>query len=99
MHSPPACPFLLPLRGCARAQAQFAYDVLRREQDEYEREGVAWQRVGFEDNQSCIDLLRPLPLLHPAGHPPPAARRTRPVSILELLDEQAKTNSICRQQP
>ncbi len=40
----------------------------------YEREGVDWAHVDFEDNQACVDLLD--------------ARPPRGVGLLSLLDEE-----------
>lgn len=31
--------------------------VFKREQEEYQREEVAWTYVGFRDNQDVLDLL------------------------------------------
>ena len=38
-------------------QQQFNLFVLKNEQDEYEREGIAWSYVTFPDNQDVLDLI------------------------------------------
>ena len=38
-------------------QQQFNLFVLKNEQEEYEREDIAWSYVTFDDNQDCIDLI------------------------------------------
>jgi len=38
-------------------QQQFNIFVLKNEQEEYEREGIAWSYVTFPDNQDVLDLI------------------------------------------
>jgi myosin-5 len=35
--------------------------VFKLEQEEYEREEIAWVRIDFYDNQPCIDLIEGRP--------------------------------------
>ncbi|KAL7551434.1 hypothetical protein ACHAWF_014622 [Thalassiosira exigua] len=53
-------------------QQQFNRHVFRLEQEEYEREGIGWDRVGFADNADALELID--------------GRRN--LGILTLLDEQ-----------
>ena len=48
--------------------------LFKLEQDMYEREGIDWAHVDFEDNQACVDLLDMRP---PKG-----------TGLLSLLDEE-----------
>lgn len=40
-----------------KLQQQFNQHVFKLEQEEYEREEIAWVRIDFYDNQPCIDLI------------------------------------------
>ncbi|XP_036377306.1 unconventional myosin-Va [Megalops cyprinoides] len=47
-----------------KLQQQFNLHVFQLEQEEYEREGLPWNRIEFSDNQPCIALIEgPLGLL------------------------------------
>ena len=56
-------------------QGQFCADVFRAEQLEYEREGIPWQRVPYEDNSATLALL--------------TCEVGKGLSILQLLDEES----------
>jgi len=53
-------------------QQQFNQFVFKLEQQEYEREKIAWAFIDFPDNQACLDLIE----------------SSKPPGILALLDEQ-----------
>ena len=40
-----------------RLQQQFNKHMFKLEQEEYEREGIDWTKVDFEDNQACVDVI------------------------------------------
>uniref|UniRef100_A0A1I7SAS3 Unconventional myosin-Va n=1 Tax=Bursaphelenchus xylophilus TaxID=6326 RepID=A0A1I7SAS3_BURXY len=44
-----------------KLQQQFNQHVFKLEQAEYEREGIAWVRIEYYDNQECIDLIEKRP--------------------------------------
>lgn len=68
-----------------RLQAQFASHLFELEQSTYEKEGVDWARVRFEDNRECVDLIEARP---------PAAP-----GVLSLLDEECMFPKVRNQCP
>ncbi|KAI8612564.1 P-loop containing nucleoside triphosphate hydrolase protein, partial [Chytriomyces sp. MP71] len=40
-----------------KLQQEFTRHVFRLEQEEYVSEGIAWNKIQFNDNQPCIDLI------------------------------------------
>ena len=59
---------------CVEAWLPCGRHLFKLEQDMYEREGIDWAHVEFEDNQACVDLLDMRP---PKG-----------TGLLSLLDEE-----------
>lgn len=57
-----------------RLQQQFAAHLFKLEQAVYDEEGIDWEKVDFEDNQECVDLIE--------SRPPGM------VGLLSLLDEE-----------
>lgn len=57
-----------------RLQQQFAAHLFKLEQAVYDEEGIDWEKVEFEDNQECVDLIE---------SKPPGM-----VGLLSLLDEE-----------
>ncbi|XP_028779865.1 myosin-2 isoform X2 [Neltuma alba] len=45
-----------------RLQQHFNRHLFKLEQDDYELDGVDWNKVDFEDNQECLDLFEKKPL-------------------------------------
>ena len=45
-----------------RLQQQFNKHMFKLEQEEYEREGIDWTKVDFEDNQACVDVIERRPM-------------------------------------
>ncbi|RKP01558.1 hypothetical protein CXG81DRAFT_571, partial [Caulochytrium protostelioides] len=45
-----------------RLQFFFNQHIFRLEQEEYDRENIAWHTIAFVDNQACIDLISKKPL-------------------------------------
>lgn len=55
-------------------QQHFNSYMFKLEQEEYEREGIRWSALDFEDNQDCLDLIE--------GAKPPG--------VFALLDQECK---------
>lgn len=45
-----------------RLQQHCNRHLVKLEQEEYELDGIEWQKVDFEDNQDCLDLLEKKPI-------------------------------------
>ena len=37
-------------------------DIFKQEQEEYEKEGIRWEKISFTDNQRCIELIENRPI-------------------------------------
>ncbi|XP_014772462.1 chitin synthase chs-1 [Octopus bimaculoides] len=59
----------------------FLTNVIRREQEEYEKEGIHWKDIQFHDNKDVIDLI-----LKSGGN--------KGVSIFSILEDQASLQKI-----
>ncbi len=57
-----------------KLQLHFNEHIFKLEQEEYEREKIAWSKVDFKDNVECIELIE----------------RTQPPGLLALLDEECR---------
>ncbi|KAI8613158.1 P-loop containing nucleoside triphosphate hydrolase protein, partial [Chytriomyces sp. MP71] len=44
-----------------KLQHFFNQFIFKIEQEEYEREGINWEKISYEDNQPCIDLIEAKP--------------------------------------
>ncbi|KAI9341648.1 P-loop containing nucleoside triphosphate hydrolase protein [Obelidium mucronatum] len=40
-----------------KLQNFFNQFIFKLEQEEYEKEGISWEKISYEDNQPCIDLI------------------------------------------
>ncbi|KAJ3347351.1 cytochrome c oxidase subunit 1 [Entophlyctis luteolus] len=40
-----------------KLQNFFNLFIFKLEQEEYEREGISWEKITYEDNQACLDLI------------------------------------------
>ncbi|ORY43349.1 hypothetical protein BCR33DRAFT_766571 [Rhizoclosmatium globosum] len=45
-----------------KLQNFFNQFIFKLEQEEYEREGINWEKISYEDNQACIDLIEAKPV-------------------------------------
>ncbi|KAJ3266899.1 cytochrome c oxidase subunit 1 [Chytriomyces hyalinus] len=44
-----------------KLQNFFNQFIFKLEQEEYEREGINWEKITYEDNQACLDLIEAKP--------------------------------------
>ncbi|KAJ3065284.1 cytochrome c oxidase subunit 1, partial [Podochytrium sp. JEL0797] len=44
-----------------KLQNFFNQFIFKLEQEEYEKEGISWEKISYEDNQACIDLIEDKP--------------------------------------
>ncbi|CAH9135658.1 unnamed protein product [Cuscuta epithymum] len=77
-----------------RLQQHFNSHLFKREQEEYELDGIDWRKIEFKDNQDCLDLIEQKPfgliaLLDEESNFPKATDLT----FANKLQEHLKTNS------
>lgn len=88
---------LLVNYAAERLQACVTRATLRRQQDEYVREGLAWAPLRVPDHDLAADLLDAVSA-RPAGLPPPAALRPPPLQRAPVAGRRQRAGRAARLQ-